>query len=364
MKKIISLLWGYKPGGVTEYVKSISKTPDTSKLHIKTVIIQKRSWGHDFSAFDNTDYEVIYFDNVFTFSWLSDLIKIIKRDTPIFLFAHAFNATIVAALVKLTSKKKFLLVCSYHGKYLAPTVSRKVMAPIYNNLSFFIYSKISKGVVCVSGFSKKELEENSVPENKIAVIYNGIPEQPIFSNSFMYEKSKDELLIGVVCRLVPLKGVDILIEAIRDISSIKLLVIGDGPMKAELMSKAKEMNDKVAFLGNQDNVPDWLNVLDIFVLPSFVENHSISILEAMRQSKAIITTDIGGNPESILNSVNGILVPAGDIAALKEAILYFKDNPKKIIEFGKNAQEKFILNFTDIKMHKNTMYYFKKILKD
>ena len=361
---LISLLWGYNPGGVTEYVKNISKIKDSSKLHIKTIIIQRKSWGNDFSAFAKTDFEVIYFNNIFSFVWLIKLFKLLKKESPSFLYAHSFNSAIIAAIVKVFSRLKFFLVCSYHGMYFAPSSNRKILAPIYNRLTFFIYSKISKGVICVSCFSKKELVAKGVNQNKITVIHNGITLDPIISNKQIYEKKKGELLIGVVCRLVPLKGVQVLIEAIREISCVKLLIIGEGPMKKELMNKAKGISHKIAFVGNQDNVSDWLNALDIFVLPTFAENHSISILEAMRQAKAIITTDVGGNSESIRNGIDGLLVTAGNISELKEAILYFQNNKNKIKELGANAKERFKLNFTEIKMNKNTIKYFENYLQD
>ena len=77
------------------------------------------------------------------------------------------------------------------------------------------------------------------------------------------------MIIGVVCRLVPLKGVDVLIEAVRNIPNVKLLVIGDGPMRNTLEEQARNIIHKVIFLGNQNNITDWLKIIDIFVLPSF-----------------------------------------------------------------------------------------------
>jgi len=357
---VVSVLWGCTPGGVAEYAKNISKLEEVSGFCFTTIIVQKKGWRGDFSGFKGVNYKVIYFDNFFKFSWIFELIKLINLESPKIIFAHSFNAAIVSALIKFFLRKKVLLVCSYHGVYIAPSRRKQLLAPIYNGLTYFIYSNISTGIICVSEFSKQELTNKGINKNKIKVVHNGINQNPVYKkhSNVNFEKNSDELLIGIVCRLVPLKGVDILIHAMKDVSSARLLIVGDGPMRSELERASESINEKVLFVGNQDNVDDWLKIIDIFILPSFVENHSISILEAMRQGKAIITTNIGGNPESISDGVDGILVPPGNIKALTRSIKYLQDNPNKIEEFGVIARKKFLENFTKKIMIDNTKKYF------
>lgn len=360
-KKIFSILWGYKPGGVTEYVKHISKADN---LEIYTIIIQKEGWGNDFSGFEHGKYHLISFKSFFHFRWLKKLIDFLKNRQPDLIYAHSFNGAIVTALALGISKLNIPFVCSYHGKYLAPTKTKKFVEQLYNFLVYSIYRKFSNAVVCVSEFSKKELLANGVPSNKIKVIYNGIHHDvskvsaPVFHSPNFRQVIDDNFIIGTVCRLVPLKGIDLLIKATQKTEGVILLVIGDGPYIDLLESIAgKDKDSKIFFVGERMDIPNWLDLMNLFVLPSYVENHSISILEAMRQGKPVIATDVGGNSESVRNRIEGLIVPPGDVLSLKNAIIELKCNPKLLTEMGQRARERFLNKFTDVKMLRDLESY-------
>ena len=102
----------------------------------------------------------------------------------------------------------------------------------------------------------------------------------------------------------------------------------------------------IQYPGHVNNVNEWIAKSHVFVLPSFYrEGVPRSTQEAMAVGRAVITTDVPGCRETVVDGVNGFLVPKWNPQALAEKMIYLIENPKKIVEMGqesyKIAQEKF-----------------------
>lgn len=136
----------------------------------------------------------------------------------------------------------------------------------------------------------------------------------------------DAPVLGCVGRLVPVKnhaGLLALLPAlIAGHPQLQLLLIGDGPLRGELVQQAEELGvaAHVHLAGSRDDVPSVLPAMDVFVQPSHSEGLSIALLEACRAGLAIVASDVGGNREIIRNDDTGVLVPAGDGPALRRAL--------------------------------------------
>jgi glycosyltransferase involved in cell wall biosynthesis len=133
-------------------------------------------------------------------------------------------------------------------------------------------------------------------------------------------------LIGLTARIVPEKGIEYLVEAMRplaeEIPTLRLLIAGTGPLEAELKAQAAEagLEEQIRFLGVRRDIPELLRVLDVFVLCSVREGLPMAILEAMAAECPVVATDVGGIHTVIEHDVNGLLVPPRDPAALASAI--------------------------------------------
>ncbi|MCZ6799409.1 MAG: glycosyltransferase [Nitrospirae bacterium] len=99
------------------------------------------------------------------------------------------------------------------------------------------------------------------------------------------------------------------------------------------------MNSNVIFAGFQKNVNQFVNVVDVFVLPSIMEGFGIVLLEAMALRKAIVACRVGGIPEVITDGVTGILVPPKDSNALAKAIVGLITDEKAKRRFGEAARK-------------------------
>jgi glycosyltransferase involved in cell wall biosynthesis len=125
----------------------------------------------------------------------------------------------------------------------------------------------------------------------------------------------DTLLVVAVARLDPVKGVDILVEAwpsvVRQVASARLLVVGEGRQRDELVSALSSQGalDSVQFLGYRSDVPDILHAADLIVLPSRSEGLPLAALEGLASGLPVVAHAVGGVPELIVDGDNGRLIP-------------------------------------------------------
>lgn len=175
----------------------------------------------------------------------------------------------------------------------------------------------------------------------------------------------DEPVIVFTGRLVELKGLQILFQAIDRMEDryARYLIIGSGEYEDELKRMGDEMRlERVHFLGTlkSDEIEDILSVADVFVLPSFTEGISISLLEAMMCGVPVVATSAGGNPEVVGNA--GIQVPSGKPLPLAMALDRVISNKKLSGEMSKRGLERVKMFHTD-KVIANEAKIMKKFLE-
>jgi glycosyltransferase involved in cell wall biosynthesis len=134
-------------------------------------------------------------------------------------------------------------------------------------------------------------------------------------------------VVGTLGRLTEQKGHRTLLQAVaslvRNVPNLVLLLAGAGPLRAELESEAARLGlaDHVRFLGMRRDRATLYAAMDIFVLPSRWEGLSLALVEAMGAGRAIVATEVGGNPEVVRHRQTGLLVPPVDAGALSDALL-------------------------------------------
>lgn len=152
--------------------------------------------------------------------------------------------------------------------------------------------------------------------------------------------------IGVIARMEEYKGHRYLVDAIRRIEeeendiSFEVYFCGDGSFRERLKEYvgSQSLRSNVVFKGNCTEVPAVLRMIDIFVLPSYVEAFPISILEAMSSGVPAIATRIGDIPEIIIDGETGLLVNPRDADSLKNALLRIIHNKELLQSIRKRAR--------------------------
>jgi glycosyltransferase involved in cell wall biosynthesis len=132
--------------------------------------------------------------------------------------------------------------------------------------------------------------------------------------------STTDFVVGTVSRLVPQKSVADLVDAVGRVPAARLVIVGDGPLRAELEQRAAQIAERVVFLGSRDDVPEILPAFDVFALSSRWEGQPIALLEAMAAGLAIVATDTEGSRELLKGTEAGILVGVGDAVEMAAAL--------------------------------------------
>jgi glycosyltransferase involved in cell wall biosynthesis len=198
--------------------------------------------------------------------------------------------------------------------------------------------------------------ELRVPQNKIVKIINGVDiekfekaknqEQSAFIRKDL-GISDDDIVIGMFANFRKQKNHEMLIKAAdilkkEGVSNFKVVLAGTGPELDNIKKLTGDLRLEscVLFLGARHDIPELMNMIDIYCLPSHFEGLPFSVLEAMAAGKPIVATDVEGNNELIKNNKTGLLINDNDSAALSIALKTLIQDTKRGVIYGFNAREK------------------------
>lgn len=232
-------------------------------------------------------------------------------------------------------------------------------------------------LVTISEFNRVYLEGIGVPKDKLAIVRCGVS-FPILPPDQPFEK-KDHYCLGTLGRLVEKKGIDVLIRAVAKLRDrpcrIELSIAGDGPLREELESLARELGvtDRVKFEGGLTHgaVAKWMRGLDAVVLAckkdanGDMDGIPVVLMEAMSQSVPVISTRISGIPELVIHDRTGLLSKPDDFQDLAIQIGRLLESPElrdRLVseaaayvenEFGRNVNLKRLLSYfpEDVRQH-------------
>ncbi len=217
-------------------------------------------------------------------------------------------------------------------------------------------------IIAVSHFTKRELlDYYKVPEEKIRVIHNGV-------NTSKFQPAKDkrkikeelgfnpnDLAIVSVGRLYARKGLFTLIESmpaiIKRFKNAKFIISGKGQSdemhKLIVYAEKIGVKDNIIFTGYYPDkkLPKLYQAADVFAFSTFYEHHPFAVLEALSTGLPVVTTNVGGIPETIENGKNGFLVEPFNPKQFGDKILYLLDHPSEASEMGVLARKSILERF-------------------
>lgn len=213
--------------------------------------------------------------------------------------------------------------------------------------------KIQKAdkIFTISDYNRQYLVNNlKCPSAKI--ILKRVPFNKSYCDIIPDKPKKDNLVLSV-CRLDPIKGLDCAIEAFKTVSqkytSLNYLIIGDGPLKHQLVGKVKELSldHKVTFLGDVTNevALDYVAQSTLVLLPSVVAPNGdrdgipTSLIESMYLKTPVISSRVSGIPELIEDGVNGFLTEPGNVNQLTEKMSELLSDKMLRVKMGEQARE-------------------------
>jgi len=298
----------------------------------------------------------------------------IKKLEPVLIHAHFVQSgAIVLPLVKKL-KVPFLL------SILGSDVTQDDQSIKRHSVSGKIYVKRRRRlinavdqIIVPSHFLKEKAIKRGFESKKIVIIHHGVDIQQFSPNRSSVEYG-NILFVG---RLIPVKGVNYLIEAVKIvreyISDIRLTLLGDGPMRDiyELQAQ-KELGDGFEFLGaqSQDVVKKYLEKAYLFCAPSVVmsngqtETFGVVFAEAQAMGVPIVSFASGGIPEVVQNGITGFLVKERDEKALADAMLKLLQDKELHAKMSVAARKRAELYFDLKKQNDELEYLYDRMISD
>jgi len=264
---------------------------------------------------------------------ISRIKKTIKNMKPDILHAHYISTYgIIGYFVKYRP-----FVVSVWGT----DIYERIKNPIIN---FFVRRTLANADAVLSNSKTMACHTRKFTNKKIYFTPFGVD-----LSNFFPAKKKDNarFVVGTARRLAPIYGIKYLIEAfasfLKKAPCAKLLIVGDGPQKSELIELAKklEIGDSVLFLGfvHHPNVPEIVKQMDVFCMPSEREGFGVAALEAQACGIPVIASNVGGLPEAIAQNKTGFLIEPKNPEAIAEKLLFFYSNPVARKKMGREARK-------------------------
>lgn len=246
---------------------------------------------------------------------------------------YGFHSGLLPAVLK----RKPLIV-TYHG-------SDAQVEPFRNRLYFHLHSFVLRRcdrVISVSEAIRNLLVSNfCVHPDSVSVISCGVDTsvfQPLSEDQIAKERgftSADKIVL-FAGKLDYMKGVDLLYKCARDMQEVLFILVGEGDKKCDLPN--------CRFLGPIPNreIPFWMNLADVFVLPSRSEGTPVVVLEAFACGTPVITSDVGGCAQLVQDGCTGFIFPSGDGNALRGKLSCLLKDTRLRKTFADNARKKVI----------------------
>jgi sugar transferase (PEP-CTERM/EpsH1 system associated) len=205
-------------------------------------------------------------------------------------------------------------------------------------------------------------EKIQVSPKKITRICNGVDTRVFYPSTenkapladCPFSFNQDEVVIGTVGRMHGVKDQLTLVKAFIRVCEhdpkhkIKLIIAGDGPLRAQAINLLEEhrLSAHAWLPGERSDVAEIMRRLELFVLPSQAEGISNTILEAMATGLTVIATNVGGNPELVIDGQTGSLTAAGDVVMMAEKMLDYVNDAEKRRQHGQNAHQRVLQEFS------------------
>ena len=212
-------------------------------------------------------------------------------------------------------------------------------AGVFRYVERLLARRASRVIAITAALARFQVERVGLPASKVEVVHYGLDDLPAaWGANSPDDVSAEARILLAVCRLEPQKGVDVALRALPDVVGrhprAELVVLGEGPQRAELEELARSLGVTAHFPGRVPDVSAWLRRADVLVHPVRWEGFGLALLEAMLASLPVVASRLSAIPEIVVDGETGLLVPPDDPAALAAAITRVLDDPGDYGERG------------------------------
>lgn len=280
----------YGHDGITTVVKNYYKYQNHDQIHMDLVTINPVDEGFkcELEKYGNTNY-ILPHRNKKPLKYLFDLIKIIKGECYQIIHVHGCSSTMAVEMLAAKIAGVKARIAHSHNTKCDHAKIDKILRPLFSKW-------------CNVGFAcGKEAGEWLFPDRQFYVISNGIDLEKYEYNSSVREQMRskydlnERFVIGHVGRFSEQKNHEKLIDIFAEIAKVrsdaKLVLIGDGELKAHIEEKVNKLQLDVLFVGLSNEVEKWLQAMDAMVFPSLFEGLPLGMVEAQAAGLPCVLSD-------------------------------------------------------------------------
>lgn len=300
------------------------------EVHVATKLDKRENEFDDLNVIKhNIDFERAIFSRNTLIS-TKQMIKLIKDNDFSLIHVHT---PIAAFITRYAAKKVNFKPVLYtaHGFHFYKG------APLKYWLTYYLFERLAAhwtdGLITINDEDYKMAKKFKIREKNAAYYVKGVGIDLEKYNLCIGKDEirkklgykQDDIIIITVAELIPRKNYIQAIEAIdklKHIENLKYIIVGYGPQEQYLKDyiKMKNLEDKIKLLGYCENIPELMEMSDIFILMSLHEGLPKCIMEAMAAGLPVIATNVRGNRDLVINQITGYIVNVGDISTTAELI--------------------------------------------
>lgn len=363
--KVLHIITTLRRGGAERQL--VNLVSNTNRAEFEHVVCYLRP-PRDFAAeIERAGHKVIDLNLRAKHPWLAGprrFAALMRAERPDFVQTWLYDATIVARLAQLLTRRRPRLLNTLHSTNYDPDtirayghVPRKVnMLRLIDKwtarIGHAIYLPVSQTV------ADSNVLQLSLPPDRMRVMYNSIDPSSLACDEGARERLRrelgipdDALVFLNVGRMDLAKGQAYLLRAFAQVAAAEprayLMIVGDGPLMSELRRLADELGValRVRFTGQRSDIGACLEMADVFVFPSLVEGLPIAPLEAMMKALPCVASRIKPLREVFRHGETGLLVTPGSADELAAAMLVLARDPMRREALGEQAREEAMRRF-------------------
>jgi glycosyltransferase involved in cell wall biosynthesis len=282
------------------------------------------------------------------------------------LHAHTPRSALVAALVSSATG----LPWCYHVHSPASRDSTRGLVNRVNGWMEWFSVRSCTKLFTVSQSLLQEMLRQGIPQSQLVLVPNGVPAiEPIHADS---RKNHSTWRLGIIALMRPRKGVEIALEALKQLSlqrpDIELELIGgfeNESYQREILGSIQQLGlqNRVVWSGFTTDIPRALHRLDALLLPSlFGEGMPMVVLEALAAAVPVVATRVEGTPEVVRDGVEGLLAEPRSVESLAEKISVLTNDRKRWAQYSRSALLRHRTHFTDREMARRVAEVYREVV--
>lgn len=305
-----------------------------------------------------------------------ELVRLLRSIKPDLVHTHSSKAGIIGRIA--AAKLKIPCVHTIHGASFH-FGQHPLAFHIYKQLERWAARSTDRFISVCDAMTDQYVDAGIAPRDRFVTVYSGfdvepflIPPRPASTVRAELGLAPDQIVIGKVARLFPLKGHEYLLEAAQSVIShcpaVRFLFVGDGILRSKFEDelKARGLRDHFVFAGlvPPEQVPELIHAMDIVVHTSVWEGLARVLPQGLIAGKPVVSFDIDGAKEVITSNETGFLVAPRSIPQLSAALCELADDPALRVRLGQTGRALFTDRFRHQTMTKSIREVYSSVLQN